>query len=171
VNDNLEAAKNNAWHAKVICVLAVVLCSILFLACGCSGTTTSKVSASKSSSTQNTAPSTAAVDSRYIGEWTGYDIYTMQDVNNTYNLHDNGDWATLIVNADGSASFEGRVAGSDMSFTNLHLDPATKGYLLNDAEGGLVGSLGYEKAGTTNWLVLSVPDEEVGMVCYTFFIN
>lgn len=171
MRDNLGTAKANTWHMKTAFVLAVALCSILCLACGCSGATASKATASKSSSAHSAAPSTAGIDSRYIGEWTGYDIYTMQNVNETYNLHDNGDWAALIVNADGTASFEGRVAGSDMSFTNLHLDPATKGYLLNDAEGGLVGSLEYAKSGTTNWLILSVPEEEVGMVCYTFFIN
>ena len=84
---------------------------------------------------------------------------------------DNEDWATLVVNADGSASFEGSVAGAALSFPNMRLELATKGYLVYDDEGGLVGSLGYERSGTTDWLVLSVPEEEVGMVCYTFFIN
>ena len=175
--------------AKAAIALATALCMAVLAACGGNATSSSAQGSAPGSSagqpaagvqvasgaaSRSDAPGTTVseeIDSRYVGEWIGYDIYTMQDVRETYVLHDNGDWATLVVNADGSASLEGRISGTALSFSNLHLERAPKGYLAYDEAGGLFGDIGYNRSGTTDWLILSIPDEEVGMVCYTFFIN
>ena len=189
VNTNDKQIRFGKRCTRTIAAIAVVWCMALCAACSGGGSSAdakstssaagstspvaSERSASKAAASGESVgqPAAEEIDSRYVGEWTGYDVYTMQDVNDAYVLHDNGDWATLVVNADGSASFEGSVAGSSLSLENLRLERGSKQYRVYDEEGGLVGSLGYDRSGTTDWLILNVPDDEVGMVCYTFFIN
>jgi len=166
---------------KIASALAAILCCILCVACSNSSGGASTASGQSNASEQSTGTTATAaagmgsssteIDSDYVGEWTGYDVYTMEDVSETYVLHENGDWATLVVNADGSASLEASITGEYFSAPHLHLEYGTVEYLVYDEDGSLFGSLGYTRSGTTDWLVLSIPDDEVGMVCYTFFIN
>ena len=180
-----QSAKHTVRCIRMAVAFAVAICLLLALGCsGSGGSSASRDTAPSTGSAQSNGAShggstgaaaagnsTEEIDSRYVGEWIGYDIYTMEDVNDTYNLHDNGDWATLVVNADGSGSFEGKIRGAELRVADIHLEYGTTEYLVYDSYNELVGSLGYTKSGTTDWLILSIPDDEVGMVCYTFFIN
>ena len=176
-----KSTRMSVVSMKMAGALAAMLCCILCVACSNSGSGASTASEQSNATGQSGGTASAAasqtgsggvkVESKYVGEWTGYDIYTLETLYEPYVLYENGDWATLIVNNDGTASLEASITGQYFSAPHLHLQYGTVEYLVYDEDGSLFGSLGYERSGTTDWLVLSIPDDEVGMVCYTFFIN
>ena len=170
----------------VVFTLAIVLAAGL-VGCGStSDASKSSSSASVPSGTSEASPPQAVrgfdtassesdkveVDSKYLGHWTGYDIYTQDTVDAPVLMTDLDMSATLDVDADGTVSVEMVTNGEHQAFKLRMVEGKSgNGYTLYDDENGRVdGALNYgAKNGPVSWLVFSEYGSDGILYSFTFY--
>lgn len=161
-NSNLTKKNRGISHYIFAVIMAISLFALLVMTIPY----LSSNSASTNTYSNGTVAQTpaASIDSKFVGTWTGYDMWTPDTIDSPEKLSDYNMSMTLTVNADGTGKIVDNFSGASKALSKLTFKSGVSGngYQVFDANGEGVGALewGADNNGT-KWVVLVIPTDPV----------